>query len=518
MSGGWRAALAAPATWGRALLLLGGLLVAVLLALRFAHLEADFPAGVTLSRAQFSDEGLYSNAAVRHARTGEWYVDGDFNPAVNMPLGQLLHRLLFELFGVSLHTARLLAALGAVAAALLTARLVGREAGRGAGVLAGLFVASHFIAFAYSRVAFMEPVGSAFVAAALVAAPRPGDRRRAGRAAAAGLLAAAAILVKTSMVIALPLVAWAAWHSGDSRRQRQGLALVAGGVGGAVAFGYMLVASMLWPVDYNYFVGLNVNARSVTSVTDWMANVTLKMHGVRVLGDGFLALCGAATLLAAALSADFRRSRLVVPFLAWIVGYFLLLTMIRYGPARYYAPLVFPLAGLAALACAALLRQAWSEPRGRSLLALPVVAAAAWVVTAGADRIGLYLAVPQFTLAETARGIAAVLAQRESARRPLVIGNIADTMALEGDFGTVNTVYGTLSVGSRLHRFRPDYAVVRAGRAEDPSPLPAILLRGGRPTLLGTWHPMTLNYGGGPVHLYAVTWPARPAATGAALP
>src|SRR5690606_28917664 len=159
----------------------------------------------------------------------------------------------------------------------------------------------------------------------------------------------------------------------------------------------------------------------VWSAADCPANLLRKLRGLRLLGDGFLAVGGGSTLRAAARCADSRRSRAGHPFLGGAVRYFLLLTLLRYGPERYYTPLGLPLPRPPALACAALVRRALAAPDAWRWLALPVLAAAACVIGAGADRIGLHLAAPQFTLVETARGIGSVVARRDPTCRPLVM-------------------------------------------------------------------------------------------------
>src|ERR1700710_1588577 len=81
--------------------------VSLLIALRFFHLDADFPLGISWSGDLYTDEGWYANAAIRDIVSGEWYLPGDFNPAVTLPVGQLLQRAAFGVFGLGLIPARL---------------------------------------------------------------------------------------------------------------------------------------------------------------------------------------------------------------------------------------------------------------------------------------------------------------------------------------------------------------------------------------------------------------------------
>ena len=73
---------------------------------RLYALEADFPLGLTSSGELFTDEGWYASSASRHAIGLPWLVNGDFNPAIQMPVGQWLLALVFDVFGASLLSTR----------------------------------------------------------------------------------------------------------------------------------------------------------------------------------------------------------------------------------------------------------------------------------------------------------------------------------------------------------------------------------------------------------------------------
>ena len=80
-------------------------------ALHAVHLDADFPnhSPWLADWAKYTDEGWYGNAAVRAHLFGNWYMAGDFNPAVAMPVWPFLEWVLFFFTGVSLAAARGLA-------------------------------------------------------------------------------------------------------------------------------------------------------------------------------------------------------------------------------------------------------------------------------------------------------------------------------------------------------------------------------------------------------------------------
>src|ERR1700761_3084068 len=86
------------------------LATAIFFALHAVHLNADFPNhSPWMDWAKYTDEGWYGDAAIRYFLRGNWYVAGDFNPAVALPVWPLIEGVFFSLFGVSLTVARTLA-------------------------------------------------------------------------------------------------------------------------------------------------------------------------------------------------------------------------------------------------------------------------------------------------------------------------------------------------------------------------------------------------------------------------
>src|SRR5277367_4954838 len=112
-------------------------LAAALLAVHFLHPGADFPNfSPWMDYAKYTDEGWYGNAAVAYFVRGSWYVPGDFNPAVALPVWPFLEWVLFHFTGVSLAAARLFAVAIFAGNVALTYRLVRAQIGRVAAMLA----------------------------------------------------------------------------------------------------------------------------------------------------------------------------------------------------------------------------------------------------------------------------------------------------------------------------------------------------------------------------------------------
>ena len=85
------------------------LALVALYAMHAVHLRADFPNySPWMDYAKYTDEGWYGNAAIEAFLRGSWYMPGDFNSAVALPVWPFLEWLLFHFTGVSLVAARAL--------------------------------------------------------------------------------------------------------------------------------------------------------------------------------------------------------------------------------------------------------------------------------------------------------------------------------------------------------------------------------------------------------------------------
>ena len=85
------------------------LVAAMFFILHAFHLNADFPNySPWMDWAKYTDEGWYSDGAIRHFQRGNWYVPGDFNPAAALPVWPLLEAAVFRFTGVNLTAARAL--------------------------------------------------------------------------------------------------------------------------------------------------------------------------------------------------------------------------------------------------------------------------------------------------------------------------------------------------------------------------------------------------------------------------
>src|ERR1700722_1775389 len=143
--------------------------IGVFAILHALNLLADFPnhSPWIFDWAKYTDEGWYGNAAIRAHLFGSWYVKGDFNPAPSVPVWPFLEWLLFFFTGVSLVAARALTVGFFVINLVLSYLLLRVRGARWMALLAlTLIVTSPFL-YAFSRLAILEPMLTAFLLAAL---------------------------------------------------------------------------------------------------------------------------------------------------------------------------------------------------------------------------------------------------------------------------------------------------------------------------------------------------------------
>ncbi len=231
-------------------------------ALRFVHLEADFPNDSmwSIDQAKFTDEGWWSAAAVTHALTGHWYVPGDYNPAAALPVWPLLLSAVFHFTGVSVIAARALNVAISLATLGLVFVLLRRHTRSGSGVplAAVLLLALSPFAFVFSRLAILDSLVIFEFCLSLWVASFA-TSRRIWPLAILSVLVSLMLLTKTTSALLIPSVFWLAWSAmGRKTSAFLRVALAVAIVPAALTRGYAaLVWAMGYGADYRYFFSRN---------------------------------------------------------------------------------------------------------------------------------------------------------------------------------------------------------------------------------------------------------------------
>ncbi len=456
-----------------------------LYALHFLHPAADFPHDSSWNDwSKYTDEGWYSDGAIRHFVLGHWFLPGDFNPALAMPVWPLLEAPIFWFIGVSLGAARTLtvAVFGVMLLGLYRllrgheqktqpARPASEQGGtRLAAPLAMLFATASPFLFAFDRLALLEPLLAALTVLVLwmVSRLRPwagwrglraGGLKALGRPIGTGVLLAALVLTKPTAAAPLPAVLFYLWYRAGCRlRSALRLAALPTLVAGAIWGGYFLLCVRPHLEDYRYlfdandYTGFQLQPLSEVLVKTVSAGACIGP----VLYGLFFVLIAAMVLF----RPRFFRNGLVPTLLVWIGGYLLLLGYHNNAQPRYYVLIAVPVTALVALALDEVLQAALvgHSRRMRLLGVAAVVACALAVAVPDLVQETGYALHPDYSYLSAARQIAAIV-RGDQGQSPLILSVSGSDLTLMTGLPSIDDDFGTLDLDERVRLYRPGWYV-----------------------------------------------------------
>jgi hypothetical protein len=500
--------------WGSTAWVLG---IAVFAALHAWHLRADFPNGSPwiFDWAKYTDEGWYGAAAVRAHLFGHWYMAGDFNAAVTLPVWPFVEWVLFFFTGVTVEAARGLAVSCFFASLALTYLLL-----RGSGprshpadedlsagtpvfhptdedlsagtprwiALLGvsLAVTSPYL-YCFNRLAILEPLETTLTLAILNAAVRlPRMRRPVMASVGIGLLFALTMLTKTNAAFLAPAVGWAIASPLWGERKTALKCVLAAGSTAAVVYSVWiaLIGSAGLMGDFKYFF-LSANAYVKPAEFWWpLAAFWWSLHGMLWMDHSLVLLAGALAVGAAFAwrfpprspkardrghsHSDWGRRMGHDPVfgasILGILGFVSFMTVQNHPQPRYFTVPAFFVCVVVALGAGALAEQAGWERR------LGWIAIAAAVMTAGIHgwrTIG-YATHPEYTFVNAASELTQYIDTHPNGRR-LMVATSGDEITLITRLPTICDELSTDDLADKVGRYEPGWFA--SWNAVDPSTL-----------------------------------------------
>jgi hypothetical protein len=438
------------------------IVLALLSAVRFVHLDADFPPGITTSRALYTDEGLYSLNAVRLSAGRVWYAPGELNTGINLPIAFALQAGAFRIFGRSLTVAR-----GVIAAStvVLIAAAFALTLGYAPFLCAGLVAATlsfDFLLFSYSRLATVDVVMTTIATLALVTASRVRERHTAFRAVAVGVMAGIAALTKTTAVCAIPAIAYLSAGgvtSATRKRQVAGIVLASCAL---VVVAYNGLAWYAYPVDYVYFHRI-AEVRLAWGPLEVARNFALAVFNA-IRFDPWVSLVAlSSTIALLRRSAGFRSNVLVRSSVIWVLGFFAMLSITSYQPSRYFVIVLVPLAMLSGVAI-------WhigdlvSTPRSTVALRAAMIAS---LLAYNVWHVEHYLRHPRYSFARMAREVGDIVNTPPNHRPGVLLGNMAPSVSLESGVKAISLEYGSQDLQARIAAACPTYFITLDAPGEE---------------------------------------------------
>ena len=378
---------------------------------------ADPPTNTT-SGIVWHDEGAWVHNARNKALFGAWSLDA-WNPMYIAPVFTGLEYLSFRTFGVGVRQARLAPEVLGLLSVLLLALGVRRIAGSGAGLIAAALLATNYPYVMWNRAALMEGPMIAFLVGSWYCYVRAQSHAGWGLLAGAFALlgfftkAAAAFYAAALGVDALLVIAFHIAGRPVPEEQRKAAIVTLVGLVGASLIALALFVLPNW-TEYRFY--------------NWQMSVTRKpSYGLGalvdraswfpILHDLFTRMWFSVTLgitAAAAVLATWRTAsageRLLV---LWIGLGALELILHDVGNERRFVLFIPPLIALTAIVLgggrALLPRTVAALPRGRALIAAPIVLYGLYVIYGSIVRIAwLYEVSPNVRLAAVLAGVTTI--------------------------------------------------------------------------------------------------------------
>jgi hypothetical protein len=448
------------------------LCIAAFTLVHFMHLSADFPNHTPwfMDWAKYTDEGWYGNAAVRAHLYGNWYMTGDFNPAPAVPVWPFLEWLLFFFTGVNIEAARALAVSFFVVNLLLSYTLLRVRGTRWMALLALTLIATSPFLYAFSRLAILEPMLTAFFLAALNLAVRlPRLKRPIAASIGIGLLYTLMLLTKTSAAFLLPALGWAILASFGKgpkwwKPTREAIrCALAAALSAAISFGLwmalVIVSGLLTDYRYLFFINKYIKPKEFY----WpLVSLWWSFHGGLWVDHILIPLAGVVFLIAvAAFRTQWGRKLLSDPVFGASVlaaaGYILFMTYQNHPQPRYFTVVgVFSIFVLVQGA-EALVNVSKSNTH-RWVLWLGSGAIAVAVLAAGSNAATTltYAMHPEYTWVTAARNLTRYVNDHPNGKR-LVVSISGDEMTMITHLPTMCDDFGTMDFSDRLGKYQPGW-------------------------------------------------------------
>jgi len=418
---------------------------------------------------------------------------GDFNPILDLPVFQVIQSVFFQLFGISLVTARLSIALSAVAICLFAFGLVSRLEDAWTGFVVLLLLSTNFLLFAFSRLSILELPMTAMILGSLWLATTSWGPRYLGPVMAV-LVFLLAVLTKTSALFALPsLMLLVASRQTSLRRGLIGAA--------AVALSVIVVAGAFYAIVYHWFPqdlafyyqeAFGPNEHPWTLVYFLKAMIPVVRNGIRMDINYLIPLTLVGLPILLICSGRARRSQLVLACTLWLGLGYVFFDIRGKLPLRYFIPLMAPFAMVFGYMMVRAIR-AW---RPRVWAWLPGILLAG-VIVVGIFRIAGYMADLRFSYREMANDIKSRVAV-DGFAQPRISGNIAETLTQASVIPAVNYDFGPGDRLERLAQYCPQYYIMLG----DNQKILDQLATAYRVEIISNYHVFSDYYSGRSVNFY----------------
>ncbi len=443
--------------------------ILIMVALHAVHIRADFPNySQWMDYSKYTDEGWYGKAAIDHYALGTWYLPGDFNAAIALPVLPVLEFAVFHFTGPGLTAARLLILAVFAANLLLVYFVVRMQATRWTALLAVTLLAANAFLYAFSRLAILEPLLVFFLLASWIIALRLPHKPAARYAALAvcGLAMCLMILTKTTAIFLLPTTLFLLWTAAGTTLPTRIKAVAAAAIAAAIPWSayYYLFVRPHYLADYRYFFIAN-QWDHPAGFAAWASALWYALHGTLWISPALVFLFIAALALSLLFFRGLWRNPLVIASLIAIAGYLFFIAWRNSMQPRYYQVIAWPLAIILALAAEHLirvLRQHRAAPSSRFLRFVPASAVAALAIVlvlstaANLRLIAAWTRHPEYTWLNAANELTSYIDQHPNGNR-LLLSISGDEITLITGLPAICDDFGPWDLPVRAAHYQPGW-------------------------------------------------------------
>jgi hypothetical protein len=461
---------------------------AIFFSLHFLHLKADFPNNSPwVDWSKYTDEGWYGDAAIRHYITGHWYWQGDFNPAVALPIWPAIELIFFKFTGVSATAARVLTlcvfALTLVTLYLLIQRHTrprSTESGQPlAAALTVFFLCTSPLLYVFERMAILEPLLIALTALALLTASSMhpihfSKRSLLGllQAIFLALLLPAMVLTKTTAICLFPAIFYMVWARAGYRigpALRLALPPIVAGAALWCAYFFLFVRPH-YLADYRYL--FSANAYTGIELEPAAKVVLNTITDGAWMGTSIYVAFFAVLALALFWRPRLLSNPLFPSLLLWIGGYFAFLAYHNNLQPRYYLVVAVPITAVVALGIDSF-RQAHGRTATVIASSLAAIVVLAIAVPDAVQQIK-YVLHPTYDFEAAAQGIKRIVLA-DKTHSDLILSISGSDLTLMTGLPSIDDDFGTLDLDQRVAQYHPGWYVawneVEDDKADSITPL-----------------------------------------------
>lgn len=343
-----------------------GCLFALAVFLRFYHLAADPPQGITFSQDIETDPPQYTIYARNDALTGEWnpYHDNRY-VTYQYSLVSLTSRVVFALFGVGTYQANLVGVILSLLTILLFYFVIRRALGNGVALLTLFFIGVNYLGIFFGRRPFLE-TGMNFLFVAGLFCLTYLEERRWGHFLF-GFFLGSSILFGKIIGLAfggVPLIYYGVkYFQGDKRAAIIQLGLA---VAGAASVGIVWFSAVFLPNSESVTgyvgeqaIGLYGMPEGLRSPLDFIWKYLTFGRDSEFFERMAEISIGSAVMIILLSAALFDRRKLekssapmnLIPIAiaGWLISSYLAQMPWNYQPVRYQTTMIFPMAALTAM-------------------------------------------------------------------------------------------------------------------------------------------------------------------------